>query len=135
MERDELLKLFVVMIDKIGDRVPLHAFIVFGSRAKGSYFEHSDYDLLIIADFIGKYLKRTEWVVETAPLLPIDVFCYTPEEFDKMFNTYHVTAIDSVDEGIILKGENYIKRYQEKLDDFKRRGMKKTKAAIHPPIK
>ncbi len=134
MERNELLKLFADMIEKIADQVFIHAFIVFGSRAKGSYFEHSDYDILIIANFTRKYLKRTEWVVETAPLLPIDVFCYTPEEFDLMFNNYHVTAIDSVDEGIILKGEKYIKKYHEKLDDFKKRGLKKTKAAIHPPI-
>ena len=46
-----------------------------------------------------------------------------------------MTAIDSVDEGIVLKGENYVKTYREKLKDFKKRGMKKEKNILYPPQK
>ena len=134
MSNKQLTDLFSDMINKIEERIPLHAFIIFGSRARGDYLEHSDYDIVVIADFTKKYLDRTEWIVhQTAPMVAMDVFCYTPEEFDEMFNTYRLTAIDSIDEGIVLKGENYVIKYREKLKDFKKRGMKKDNTVLHPP--
>lgn len=133
MNKQKLHNLFDDMIKEVEKRVNLHAFIIFGSRARGNYLHYSDYDIVIIADFKQKYLGRTEWIVQTAPLVPIDVFCYTPEEFHAMFNRYHLTAIDSVDEGIVLKGEDFMKKYQEKLQEFKRKGMKKRNNVLYPP--
>ena len=134
MTKEQLTDLFSDMIKKIEKRIRLHAFIIFGSRAKGNYLDHSDYDVLIIADFTKKYLDRNDWVVhQTTPMVAIDVFCYTLEEFDALFNNYRLTAIDAIDEGIVLKGEDYIKKYKEKLKDFKKRGMKKEDNILHPP--
>ena len=134
MSKKQLTDLFSDMINKIEKRIHLHAFIIFGSRAKGNYLEHSDYDIVVIADFTESYLDRTDWIVhQTAPMVAMDVFCYTPEEFDQLFKNYRLTAIDAIDEGIVLKGENYIKKYREELMDFKKRGMKKDNTVLHPP--
>jgi len=84
------------MISALQARVPLHAVILFGSHARGQAGPYSDYDIVIIADFEEKYLDRGRWVVQLAPPVPIDIFCYTPAEFEKMFNTYRLTAIDAI---------------------------------------
>ncbi len=134
MNKEDFLKIFNNMITKIEERVKLYAFVIFGSRARGDFLQHSDYDIVIIADFQEKYLDRSEWIIhQTAPILAMDVFCYTPEEFDQMFTNYRLTAIDVIDEGIALKGDRYLLQYREKLEEFKKRGLRKEDNILYPP--
>ncbi|MBD3215566.1 MAG: hypothetical protein GF311_23350 [Candidatus Lokiarchaeota archaeon] len=58
-------------------------------------------------------------------MVPIDLFCYSPEEFNMLFNRYNLTAIDAIDKGIFLDGENYLQKVVDKLEFFKMRGFKK----------
>ena len=60
--------------------------IFFGSRAKGDALQESDFDLLVVSKAFGKqnFFRRSEkmydyWNEKT----PLEVFCYTPEEFEK----------------------------------------------------
>lgn len=131
--KKEIQKLFQNMIQHIQKRTSLKAIILFGSWARGTAHPKSDYDLVVIADFKEKYFARSDWILEAAPFVSIDLFCYTTQEFDSLFFSYNITAIDAIGEGLILYGEDYIKPYKEKYKDFVRRGMKKSKCILFPP--
>lgn len=123
------------MIRGIENKVELYAFIIFGSRARGNALEHSDYDIVIIANFQEKYLYRGKWIVQMAPDVGVDIFCYTPKEFENMFNQFNLTAIDAIDEGIFLKGGEFLKKYQKRLSYFKEKGLKKEDHVLfHPSL-
>lgn len=121
------------MIEKVEERIDLIAFIVFGSRAKGNALPYSDYDIVIIGDFEEKYLNRSKWIVHLAPEVPIDLFCYTPTEFENLFDQYNITAIDAINDGIFLRGEGYLQKYIEKLRFFKKNGLRKEGNLLIPP--
>lgn len=62
---------------------------LFGSRARGSFDEDSDYDIAVISpDFENMKFRTRQEIVR--PLVrkalgsvPIDVACYTPTEFEE----------------------------------------------------
>jgi len=126
-------ELFDPMIASIGERVRLHTVVLFGSRARGDAHELSDYDLVIIADFKEPYNRRRDWVVDVAPMVSVDLFCFTPEEFHKLFDDLNLTAIDAVGEGIVLVGDDFMKPYKEQFEDMTARGLRKTDCLIIPP--
>ena len=45
-------------VERVSQKVRLHAAILFGSRARGDHGPWSDYDLLLIGDFKEPYLDR-----------------------------------------------------------------------------
>lgn len=60
---------------------------LFGSRARGDYREHSDYDLIVVSAKFGKthFLKRTGNIWRNSDAgIAADIFCYTPEEFKRV---------------------------------------------------
>ncbi len=132
--KEMFIGLFGEMISAIRKKTKLHAFILFGSQARGNTLPHSDYDIVVVADFEKSYLKRLEWVIQIAPMIPIDLFCYTPQEFDKKFRQYNLTAIDSVEEGLVLYQDDFIEKYKELLDYYKKKGMRKGDHILHPPV-
>jgi len=121
------------MIRGISQRIRLDAVILFGSRARGDATLQSDYDIVVIGDFHEQFLDRLEWVLDYTPHVPTDVFCYTPAEFEKMFSTYRLTAIDAVGEGIVLFGGAFIRPFKARYADFVRRGLHKTTCTLVPP--
>jgi len=121
------------MINEIKKRVPLKSVILFGSHARGTAHKFSDYDLVIIADFQEEYFDRSAWISEITPYVSIDLFCYTPEEFERLFISYNLTAIDAIGEGIVLFGEDYIAPFRVWYADYIRRGMRKTQCVLIPP--
>jgi len=127
--------LFKDMIEKIQEEIELKALILFGSRGRGDNTKFSDYDIFIIGDFSENYFQRVRNVLDFTPDVSVDIFCYTPEEFDEMFNSYKLIAIDAIGEGIVLFGEEFINPYKEKHADFVRRGMKKLTCTLIPPLK
>ncbi|HME55529.1 MAG TPA: nucleotidyltransferase domain-containing protein [Candidatus Lokiarchaeia archaeon] len=130
----EFLELFGHMIDSIKERIPLHAFIVFGSRARGDANKYSDYDLLIIGNFKESFRKRWDWVMHITPDVSIDLFCLTPEEFANLFDEFNLTAIDAIGEGIVLFGEDFIAPFKARYDEYVRKGMKKTSCLLIHPV-
>lgn len=83
------------MIDQISrfiksiDKFNIKKAIIFGSRVKGENFKNSDLDLILIGDDFEKiqfperasriYSFYDAWEGE----YPLEVFCYTEEEFKK----------------------------------------------------
>ncbi len=132
-KQTQFTDLFSQMIKKIEERINLISFIIFGSRARGNALPYSDYEIVIIGEFKEKYINRSEWIVQIAPEVPIDVFCYTPDEFEMLFNQYNLTAIDAINDGIFLRGEEYLQKFVEKLKYFKEKGLRKERHILIPP--
>jgi predicted nucleotidyltransferase len=132
--KTEALELFGDMIAAIQARIDLKAVILFGSRARGTAQAYSDYDLVIIGDFKDKYLARLEWVIQLAPFMPVDLFCYTPQEFEVMFQAFRLTPIDAVGEGVVLLGDDWVRPYKERHAILVEHGMRKTDCVLIPPL-
>jgi uncharacterized protein len=130
---NNIVKMFQNFIHDLTQNINAKAVILFGSQARGTARPHSDYDILMIADFQDRFIHRAQKLIPWLPDLPLDLFCYTPIEFDTMFNSYRITAIDAIEEGKILFGEEYLRPYQEKLQDFHKHGMKKLECVLIPP--
>ena len=62
--------------------------ILFGSYARGKPHKDSDVDLVLIKktkDSFGKRLKKVRMLLHTTT--PVDVFVFTPQEFEKAKRT------------------------------------------------
>lgn len=59
--------------------------ILFGSLARGDVAGHSDLDLILIANSGERFLERgARFYRVLAPAVAMDIFVYTPEEFEAM---------------------------------------------------
>lgn len=103
---------------------------MFGSRARKDFFPHSDIDLMFIGNFKEKFINRPKKIYEKYDYnLGLDAFCYTPQEFDKMFNEGVVSNLDAIDEGICLLGHDFFVKYKKKIEYLKNEGLRKD-----PPV-
>jgi hypothetical protein len=60
--------------------------ILFGSRARGDYLKHSDYDIIVVSDsFEGlPFLDRLTMLFELWDYdYDLDILAYTPKEFEE----------------------------------------------------
>ncbi len=60
---------------------------LFGSRARGNAGPESDIDLIVVSSRFRdtRFVRRMgEFLNRIWPDVPVDAFCYTPEEFDHM---------------------------------------------------
>lgn len=87
------------LIHRILDELPARTVILHGSFASGRIHQGSDIDLIVVADFCERFLDRVDRI---HPLnearLPIEVFCYTPEELRQMMregNPFVCLAVSS----------------------------------------
>jgi predicted nucleotidyltransferase len=59
--------------------------ILFGSLAKGNIHKGSDIDLIIVKETNKRFMDRLEEVYALiCPKVAMDIFVYTPEEFERM---------------------------------------------------
>lgn len=133
-EQQNYLDLFQEMVQNLIKNRHVYSIILFGSQGRGTSTQYSDYDILIIADFNETYFDRLYWVSNFTPQVPIDLFCYTPEEFEMMFKEYRLTIMDAMEDGIILYGENFLKPYQLRYEEYKKKGLKREKCVLIPPV-
>ena len=124
---------FAEMINQIQSRVSLYSVILFGSRAKGTFHKYSDYDIVIIADFQEEYRERGRWIRHVAPFVSMDLFCYTPTEFEQLFENYHLTVMDALSYGLILFGADYILPYLTRYKKLVDQGLRRTNCVLIPP--
>jgi len=126
----DLIKYLQYFVEKIRKDYDLSCVILFGSQARGDFSQHSDIDLIIVGEFREKYINRGLDIYEKFKGgYGLDLFCYTPEEFNSMFFRGVVSILDSIDEGICLYGEDFFKSYKNKLIKLKEKGLKKD-----PPV-
>ncbi len=129
----DYINVFQNMITAIQEHLPLYAVILFGSRARRTAVVDSDYDVIIIGGFTQKFIDRGVFIARFLPHLPLDIFCYTPEEFSDLFTSFNLTAIDGIGEGIVLFGQDFIHPYKVQYKKLIKQGMKKYKNVLFPP--
>jgi len=72
---------------KIEARYKIETMILFGSRARGKTHRSSDVDLILVSPrFRRKNIaeRASQLYLEWDVGLPVDLLCYTPEEFDDL---------------------------------------------------
>ncbi len=77
--------------------------LLFGSYARGTETGNSDVDLIFVAETDKSYLDRLDdyFIPLTKKLKSgIEVFVYTPDEFERMKNGFFVKR--ALEEGLIL---------------------------------
>lgn len=109
--------------------------ILYGSRAKGTFTDASDYDIIIISNnFEQDFLSRIKDLIDAnTSSLPIEPLGYTEAEFETMLMAFRITALDAVREGAPLYGENYFNNLKNKLNELEKIGLYKGKASWHIP--
>ncbi len=109
--------------------------ILYGSRAKGTFTDKSDVDIIVISNnFNQDFLLRIKSLIDAnTTTLPIEPLGYTEAEFENMFESCRLTALDAVHEGIALFGEDYFNSLKNKLSKLEEKGIYKGKASWHVP--
>ncbi len=73
-------------VRRVRERYPDARIFLFGSRAKGTARDDSDWDFIIVTEKFQntRRVRRAVAMDKLAPLvLEVDFLCYTPEEFEK----------------------------------------------------
>ncbi len=109
--------------------------ILYGSRAKGTFTDKSDVDIIVISNnFNQDFLLRIRSLIDAnATMLPIEPLGYTEAEFNSMLESCRLTALDAVKEGIALFGRDYFDRLRVKLNELEKKGIYKGKTSWHIP--
>jgi hypothetical protein len=81
--------------------------ILFGSRARGDYMKHSDWDVIIVSKaFDGiSFPERPTPLLKALTVSDVELFCYTPEEFEKRREGFGIISV-AVKEGIDLMAQH-----------------------------
>lgn len=97
--KDELKRIVEIIKDKYSPE----KIILFGSMAKGEIHEWSDIDLFIIKETQARPIDRCVEIARlTKPKVGIDLFVYTPEEFNSIIKEGFSFFIDIMKHGIVL---------------------------------
>lgn len=82
MDKDKIIK----ELKEFKKKNKIDKMIFFGSRAGNKYTKYSDIDLIVISSKFKKIksfkrapVLRLKWKLD----YPVDLLCYTPEEFEK----------------------------------------------------
>ncbi len=59
---------------------------------------------------------------------PIEPLGYTPREFDDMFSKFNLIALEAVENGVALLGQNLFRQFRSRLEEIKSKGLKRTKS-------
>ena len=123
---NETIQYLKKIVRKIKKHLHLDCVILFGSRARGDFLPHSDIDLIIVGDFKQPFIKRADLIYRFHDFkVGLDAFCYTREEFNKMVFEGVVNILDAIDEGICIYGFDFFNNYKDKIEQLKKRGLKK----------
>ena len=110
--------------------------VLFGSVAKGTYTYWSGIDLVVVAEGLPEgYFERFDLLIGLSkPCRAFDAFGYTPAEFERMLVRGHVTALDSMSDGICLHGAEYFAKMQEVYRDMVRRDIAPLRTMPAPAV-
>ena len=110
--------------------------ILYGSRAKGTFTNASDIDIIVISNnFEQDFLSRIKDLIDAnISSFPIEPLGYTQSEFEIMLGSYRITALDAISEGIPLFGAEYFNSLKDKLNELEKIGLYKGKNSWHIPV-
>lgn len=90
----------VGFLRKIKPRFEIKRVLVFGSFARRELHEGSDIDIIIIGGFKGRMHERILAVLRETDL-PIEPFCYTESEFQKMLENKNPLIMEVLEKRIL----------------------------------
>jgi len=96
----EIVKKYKKRTEKL---VSLQKMIFFGSRAKGTFHEDSDFDLILVSkDFEEQpfYKRPVPLYLTWKEDYPLELICYTPEELKKKLQNPFSIATEALKTGI-----------------------------------
>jgi len=105
MDKNELIIKLKEFKEQVKRKYGVEKIILFGSYSRGIANEDSDVDLIIVGNFESKgNLKRApifykEWHLVQNIDLPVDIICYTTEEFNELKNQITIVK-EAVEEGM-----------------------------------
>lgn len=107
--------------------------ILYGSRAKGTYTSQSDMDIIVISNnFEMDFLARIRSLIDlNDTAFPIEPLGYTESEFSGMLESFRLTALDAVHEGVAIYGDDYFRKFKERLAKLVKMGTYKGKSSWH----
>ncbi|MBE0448206.1 MAG: nucleotidyltransferase domain-containing protein [Actinobacteria bacterium] len=132
----ELAQQVLGFAEQAVDKLQPETIILYGSYATKTFIRKvSDVDIIILSErFAKKFLDR---LADLSSLVPpgsrIEALGYTPEEFHKMLLQAHPTAIDAVEFGIALYGEEPFRKYQNLLKELYQKGLTRRKHTFTLP--
>lgn len=98
----DVVKKFKKKTEKIVD---LQKLIFFGSRAKGTFNEDSDFDLILVSkDFEDQpfYKRPVQLYINWKEEYPLELICYTPQELKKKLKNPFSIAFEALKTGISI---------------------------------
>ncbi len=114
-------------ISKIKELINIKSVILFGSRARGDHSPYSDIDLIIVADFKERFMERApKLLIFNESKFNFEIFCYTEEEFNKMFTNGNALILDAIYEGIALKGKSFFDVYKDRMNKMIQKGLRRS---------
>ncbi len=89
---------------------------------------------IIKSGTLPDFLSRIKSLIDlNATVLPIEPLGYTESEFTNMLESFRLTALDAVSEGIALYGEDYFDHLKGRLGELGKKGIYKGKTSWHIP--
>ena len=88
--------------EDVKKNIKIDRFVFFGSRVKGKFKRYSDFDILIVSsDFKGVlwYKRPTNFYLMWKEDYPLELLCYTPEEFKRKSKKIGIVS-EAIKEGI-----------------------------------
>ncbi len=102
---------------------PLAFVVLFGSRARGDWTEHSDFDLLIgLKEDDGKRFIDRLLDFQDRHGAPIEAFPYSRSEWERMFRTWHPLLLEALEYGIVLWDDGSFAAMRKRFQEWRRRG-------------
>lgn len=108
-------------VKRVIKRLKPKLIVIYGSIATKSYGVGSDIDVLVISDkFPKNFLERLKILYElNIENAPIDVIGYTTQEFKRMIQKLHPTALSALLEGIPVYNEGFYEKAKTTLSQMK----------------
>jgi len=97
--------------------------IVMGSRARGDWKPWSDVDILVVAENLPKGWLRSDVlqvIDDTVIKAEIEVRGFTPDEFLKLLEELSLTALDAMNEGVVVYDDGYWKEAKARFEEVKK---------------
>ncbi len=120
------------LVREVRRRYKVYAIILFGSRARGDWLPHSDYDILVVADFEGPLLDR---IYELSGFVkgPIEFHPYTLDEVKDLLKRGVPSIVDALEEGLVLYEDKKFEEVRELFKEMKEKGLRRSDVTIILP--
>ena len=118
-ERERRRRALTEYTERLKDVIKPTCVILFGSVARGTDKVWSDLDVVVISGNLPEKLfdrLRVVGRLKRGLSASIDAFPYTEAEFERMVESAHLTALDSLHSGIPLHGETYFQKLKVRFN-------------------